>query len=93
MFRIPPFSKDYPNLFEALQAKKEVDIVEQQSMEQFNSKPVRHVLFEIDCRHRGEQYEELFRVFDAFQYGYILGKRAERKRRNKHTLIESGGAN
>ena len=81
MFRISPFSKDYPNCFESLQAKKEVDIIEKQNVELFLSRPVSHVLFEIDCRHRNERSKEYLIVIDAFYYGYILGKRAERKRK------------
>lgn len=82
MFSISPFSDDYPSLFEALQAKKEVDIIEKQSQSLVFSRPVRHVLFEINSRHKHESSKEIFVTIDAFYYGYILGKRAERARRN-----------
>ena len=82
LFSISPFSKDYPNVMEALQAKREVEIIEQQGLGLFNSRPVMHVLSHIFNKHSGE-HSQLFTTADVFYYGYILGKRAERKRNHE----------
>ena len=52
----------------------------EQGIKLFLSKPVRWVLKELERRHDGE-YSDLFKRIDAFNYGYILGIRAERARR------------
>lgn len=78
MFKIDIHSENYPTLTEALKARNEVDILDKQSLGLFLSKPVRHVLFELECRH---QISSPFTISEIFYYGYILGKRAERARR------------
>lgn len=78
MFKINIQSEDYPTFAEALKARDEVDILSKQSLELFFSKPVQHVLFELECRH---QIISPLTISDIFYYGYILGKRAERARR------------
>ena len=72
--------KNWPTLPEALKAKKEADIVGEQGIKLFLSKPIRWVLKELERRHDGE-YSDLSKRIDAFNYGYILGIRAERARR------------
>lgn len=76
--------ENWPTLSEALQAKKEADIVSHKGIEPFSSKLVKLVLNELERRHYGE-YSEFFNRLDAFNYGYILGIRAERARRKKGT--------
>ena len=63
--------KNWPTLPEALKAKKEADIVGEQGIKLFLSKPVRWVLKELERRHDGE-YSDLFKRIDAFNYGYIF---------------------
>lgn len=82
MFNISPTSEDYPNILEAIEARKQADITEQQEMDLFMSKPVRHVMFELENRCIVKPYKDLFFTMDVFYYGYILGKRAERARHN-----------
>ena len=72
--------KKYPTFPEALKAKQEADIVEQQGIELYSSNPVQWVFQDLRRRHNGE-YSELFNMIDVFNYGYIMGIRAERARR------------
>lgn len=72
--------KNWPTLPEALKAKKEADIVGEQGIGLFLSKPVQWVFQEL-CRKHGENYAEVSKMIDIFNYGYILGIRAERARR------------
>ena len=71
--------ENYPTLPQALKANKEADIVEQQGIGLFLSNPVQWVFQNLRRRHNGE-YSELFNMIDVFNYGYILGIRAERAR-------------
>ncbi|MBO5449300.1 MAG: hypothetical protein J5994_08215 [Ruminococcus sp.] len=82
MFKIKISSEDYPTVSEAQKAAKEADILSQQAIELFLSKPVKHVLFELSCRYRNENSPFLM-FLNVFNYGYILGKRSERARRKK----------
>lgn len=79
MFRINPRSEDYPDAIEALKAHNEVEILGYQTIGLFMSKPVRHVLSQLECRYGTEWRFAL----DVFNYGFIMGKRAERARRAK----------
>ncbi len=87
MFDIPINSEDYPNIVEAAKAKKELAIVQHQSISLLKSKPVKHFMFavETDIRDVTDKNAKYFyMILNAFNYGYILGKRAERaKRRNR----------
>ena len=76
--------ENWPTLSEALQAKKEADILLHQGAGLFSSNPVKWVLKELEHRHSRE-YSEFFNRLDAFNYGYMLGKRAERARRKRGT--------
>lgn len=81
MFKIKPLSENYPTISEAQKARKEADIVEKQYAAMFISKPVRHVFYELDCRYRDKRSYSFLMFMSVFNYGYILGKRAERARR------------
>ncbi len=81
MFRIPINSEDYPNIIEATEAKKEFTIVQHQPIGLFLSKKVKHFLFTAEVYNCDRASGDRFMVFDAFAYGYILGKRAERARK------------
>lgn len=84
MFKINWKSEYYPSLREALQARKTVDIVRKQTMELFLSRDVSHVLSELERRSQDELRGGITNVLfymNVFNYGYILGKRAERARR------------
>ena len=72
--------KNWPTLPQALKAKEEADIVGHQCIELYSSNPVQWVFQNLRRRHNGE-YSELFNMIDVFNYGYILGIRAERARR------------
>lgn len=72
--------KNYPTFPQALKAKKDADIVEHQGIGLFFSNPVQWVLNDLRRRYSGE-YQEEFNMCDAFNYGYIMGIRAERTRR------------
>lgn len=72
--------ENYPTFPQALKAKKEADIVEQQGTGLFLSKPVQWVFQELRRKY-GENYTEVLKMTDIFNYGYILGIRAERARR------------
>ena len=61
---------------------KEADILSHQGIGLFSSKPIKFVFKELE-RRRNREYSEFFNRVDAFNYGYILGKRAERARRKK----------
>lgn len=74
--------ENYPTLPQALKANKEADIVEQQGIGLFLSNPVQWVFQNLRRRHNGE-YSELFNMIDVFNYGYILGIRAERARKKR----------
>ncbi len=80
MFRIDPCSEDYPNAIEAQKARQEAHISGELPMTLFMSKPVSHVLCELESCCGEKSY--LF-VCGVFNYGYIMGKRAERARRAK----------
>lgn len=82
MFKIKIYSEDYLTVAEARTAAKEADILKHQNIDTFCSKPVKHVLFELSCRYRNENSPFLM-FLNIFNYGYILGKRAERARRKK----------
>lgn len=69
--------KNLPTLPEALEAKKECDIAKKQGIGLFLSKPVKFVVLEIKSRCE----DSVLLWTDIFNYGYILGKRAERARR------------
>ena len=70
--------KNYPTFPQALKAKKDADIVEHQGIGLFFSNPVQWVFNEL---HRRHDYQEKFNMCDIFNYGYIMGIRAERARR------------
>ena len=72
--------KNWPTFAEALKAKEEADIVGHQCIGLYLSNPVQWVFQNLHRRHNGE-YSELFNMVDIFNYGYILGIRAERARR------------
>ncbi len=72
--------ENWPTLFEALEAKKEADILIKQRIGLFLSKPVQHVFLELRCR-EFQPKDSIWLIINAFNYGYILGKRAERQRR------------
>lgn len=71
---------NWPTLFEVLEAKKEADILKKQRVGLFFSKPVQHVFLDLRCR-ENQPKGNVWMMLDAFNYGYILGKRAERQRR------------
>lgn len=77
LFDIAPYSSDYPNFMEALKARDEVDILEKQGIGVFISRPVKHVLYELERRYK----DPFLFVANVFYYGYILGKRAKRAKR------------
>lgn len=74
--------ENWPTLPEALKAKSEADILMHQCVGLFLSKPVQWVLQELKRRHKGESSEMFMRI-DMFNYGYIMGIRAERARRKE----------
>ncbi len=74
--------ENWPTLSEASKAKKEANILLYQEIDLFISNPVKWVLEDAERRHNKE-YSEFFNKLNAFNYGYILGKRAERSRRKK----------
>lgn len=76
--------ENYPTLPQALKAKKEADIVGEQGIGLFLSKPVQWVFQELCLKH-SENYAEVSKMIDIFNYGYILGIRAERARRKGKT--------
>jgi hypothetical protein len=80
---IPVASPEYPNVKEAFKAREEVDIMEKQDLDLFLSRPVKHVLFELECRSNSRNGCDLLTVAEIFNYGYILGKRAERAKRKQ----------
>lgn len=80
MFKIDIHSENYPTLTEALKARNEVDILGKQYPRLFLSKSVQHVLFELECQYR-DKNSPLLMFLGVFNYGYILGIRAERARR------------
>lgn len=62
-------------------ADKEADMIMKNEVEVFYSKPVRYVLKELQRRYNS--YDNINILLKrVFTYGYILGKRAERARRN-----------
>lgn len=73
--------KELPTVSEALKIKKEAEIVRQQGIELFLSRPVRLVIEELKRRNRETGYDQFIALLEAFNYGYIMGKRAERKRK------------
>ena len=73
--------KELPTVSEALKSKKEAEIVRQQEIELFLSRPVRLVIEELKRRNRETGYDQFIALLEAFNYGYIMGKRAERKRK------------
>lgn len=73
--------KELPTVSEALKIKKEAEIVRQQEIELFLSRPVRLVIEELKRRNRETGYDQFIALLEAFNYGYIMGKRAERKRK------------
>lgn len=78
-------SEYYPTLSEAVKAKETVEIIEKQPII-FNRREFHHVLLEIQCRHRDlfKDGKNQFLMWDLiYNYGYISGKRAERKKRRK----------
>lgn len=71
-----------------LNVTKEANITEQQATNLFNSVPVQSVLEELENRLNNRYPLDrisywLMLLIDTFNYGYILGKREERKRHNK----------
>lgn len=61
---------------------READIVMKQCCGFFASDTVRRVLQEVERRTRQRGHsEKILSLLSAFNYGYILGKRAERARR------------
>ena len=71
---------NWPSVPQALKARAEADIVQQQALNLFISNAVQWVLQELERRHSGEG-SEMFIHADMFNYGYIMGIRAERARR------------
>lgn len=70
----------YSMIKEMNTANKEADILMHQSINLFLSTSVQRVLLEL--KHRdGKHYCDCLAMCGAFNYGYILGKRAERARR------------
>ena len=72
--------ENYPTFPQALKAEQEADIVGEQGVELFFSNTAQWVLDALRRRYSGE-YQEEFNMCDAFNYGYIMGIRAERARR------------
>lgn len=86
MFTIPINSEDYPNIVEAAKAKKELAIAQWQPANLFASKQVKHFMFTAETEFRDDNSSDFYMILNAFNYGYILGKRSERaKRRNKES--------
>lgn len=84
MFEISFTSEDYPNIVEAAKAKKELEIVRHQPVNTFVSKPVKHFLFMTEKNLRvipEKSSRDIFMILNVFNYGYILGKRAERAKK------------
>lgn len=89
MFKIPINSEDYPNLVEAAKAKKELAIVQHQPICLLKSKPVKHFMFAVETDLRDvtdENAKNFYMILNAFNYGYILGKRAERAKRKARRI-------
>lgn len=62
---------------EALEIQREVDIVLHQELGLVCSETVKSVINELESR----AYDNFLIKIEAFNYGYIMGKRAERARR------------
>lgn len=80
-FKVTPQSSP-----EALKTDKEADILSHQGIDLFTSKPIKWVL-EAAERSYNKEHSELLNRLNAFNYGYILGKRAERARRRKEKQL------
>ena len=78
--KIGVHSEDWPNLKEGVRAHKEFEMLKKQDLELFTSRPVKHVLNEI---YLSAGHFPLICIAYAFNYGYILGKRTERKKHRK----------
>lgn len=77
--------KNWPTVPEALKAKEEADMAVKNGIDLFLSRPVKFVVRELQ-RRCGER--DVILLNCVFNYGYILGKRAERARRKKGTSNE-----
>lgn len=72
--------ENWPTFAEALKAKGEADIVGHQSIGLFLSRSVQQVFQAIRCKYDEERAQAMITT-GIFNYGYILGVRAERARR------------
>lgn len=70
--------ENFPTVPEALKARKEADIVNHQCIGLFISNPVQFVVKEL-----ARKNEDRFLLMSIFNYGYIMGVRAERARRKR----------
>lgn len=75
----------WPTLPQALKARAEADIVRKQGIGLFLSDPVQFVFQALENK-RSEnnccgEFSNHIAMLEAFNYGYILGKRAERAKR------------
>lgn len=72
--------ENWPTVPEALKAKQEAGIAMKNGIGLFVSKPIKFVVQELQRRFEGHNVLLLNCIFN---YGYILGKRAERARKKK----------
>lgn len=72
---LSPKSKFYPNVVEALKAKETLQMIKQQPFP-FEDREIIQVFNAISQ----EEYE-IYRYIEAYNFGYIMGVRAERERR------------
>lgn len=82
------FSKieDYPNAMQAFKARDEAKIVEEQPVDIFLSNTVVYVINELELLNRDKYHNnKMLFAMSIFNYGYIMGKRAERQRKHKTT--------
>lgn len=71
----------YPTVLEAAKAQEEVNIIAEQPVGLFFSKPVQNVFYTLGCKYRDSRDSDIMMLISAFDYGYILGKRAERSKK------------
>lgn len=79
--------ENHPNFIQAKKAQEEADIIHKQSAGVFLSEPVQLVMDELKSYLKKMDFsyydESVIMMLDLFNYGYILGKREERKRHKK----------
>lgn len=80
---MPENYESNPTAAEVMRTKREADIVMKQCCGLFMSNQVKRTLQEVERRtyQRRGHSERILDLLSAFNYGYILGKRAERARR------------